>query len=200
MDGRGSKIPTLSRRTPAQGGRRSRVLLNNNGKRSGKHFIDRRTHKLWRKFYAIIHWGLIDLDFKMLLLRMAQLVSVAFAGIILVSWVNEIYDLPYLLGMAERTPLNCYEASLETLWALFVLFLVLVSTRALLKKIRYLEGFLPVCSFCKKIRIEDDSWVPIERYLQEHSDVKMTHSLCPPCAKKHYGYVEDESGTAGGTG
>ena len=133
-------------------------MLNNNRKRSSKHFIDRRKHKLLRKLYVLIHWGLIDLDFKTLLRRMAQLVSVAFSGIILASWVNEIYDLPYLLGVAEQTPRNLHEASIETLWALFVLFLVLVSTRALLKKIRYLEGFLPVCSFCKKIRIEDNSW------------------------------------------
>jgi hypothetical protein len=143
--------------------------------------------------YALLHWGLIDLDFKMLLRRVAQLVTVAFAGIIFVSWVNEIYDLPYLLHLGEASAPNYFESAIETLWALFVLFLVLVSTRALLKKIRYLEGFLPVCSFCKKIRVEDQTWVSIEAYLRERSDVKMTHSLCPPCAKKHYDYVEDES-------
>jgi hypothetical protein len=154
---------------------------------------DRRTNPFMRRVYALLHWGLIDLDFKMLLRRVAQLVTVAFAGIILVSWVNEIYDLPYLLRLGDASAPNYFEAAIETLWALFVLFLVLVSTRALLKKIRYLEGFLPVCSFCKKIRVEDQTWVSIERYLSERSDVKMTHSLCPPCAKEHYDYVDDDS-------
>ena len=154
-------------------------------------FMDRRKRKLLRRFYALLHWGLIDLDFQTLLKRMAQLVATAFSGIILVSWVNEIYDLPYLLGLADPTPANLYEASIETLWCLFVLFLVLVSTRALLKQIRYLEGFLPVCSFCKKIRNDKGEWIELEEFMHQRTNVKMTHSLCPPCAKEHYGY-EDE--------
>ncbi len=43
----------------------------------------------------------------------------------------------------------------------------------------------------KSIRV-DDEWVAIEHYLQERSDVQMTHSLCPPCAKKHYDYDKED--------
>jgi hypothetical protein len=164
-------------------------------------FIDRRRSKLLRSLYALLHWGLIDLDLRMLIRRVAQLMTVAFSGIILVSWVNEIYDLPYLMRLSGPSEPSYYSASIETLWAFFVLLLVLVGTRALLKQIRYLEGFLPVCSFCKMIRLDDGIWVPVERYLQERSAVKMTHSLCPGCAKKHYGYGEDVGeGSQGGFG
>ena len=154
-------------------------------------FVNRRTHLLLRRLYAVLHVGLIDLDFRTRVKRIMQLETVAFAGIVLVSWANEVYDLPYLLyGTAPRLP-NYYAASLETTWALFVLFLVLVITKSFLKQIRYLEGFLPVCSYCKSIRV-DDRWVPLEEYLHEHTDVRMTHSLCPPCAKRYYDYDEEE--------
>jgi len=157
----------------------------------GMFLTDRRRYLWLRRLYAIIHWGLIDLDFNTLLRRMAQLVATAFAGIILVTWVNEIYDLPYLMGLSDPSPVNYYEAAIETFWALFVLFLVLVSTRALLKQIRYLEGFLPVCSFCKKIRNDEGQWIELEQFMHEQTRVQMTHSLCPPCAMEHYGYEEE---------
>jgi hypothetical protein len=159
----------------------------------GEPFIERRRRPWLRKLYAIIHAGLIDLDFKTLVKRISQLMMCAFAGVIAVSWINEVWDVPYLVYGAAPTPANFTECWIETGWALFMMLLVLAGTKALLKQIRYLEGFLPVCSFCKKIRVEQ-KWVPIEHYLHEHSRVKMTHSLCPICAKEHYGYVEEEEG------
>jgi hypothetical protein len=159
----------------------------------GSAFINRRRHPWLRRTYAILHAGLIDLDFKTLVKRITQLIVIAFVGVVAFSWINEIYDLPYLVYQAPPTPVNYFEAWMETGWAMFVMLLVLSSTQALLKQIRYMEGFLPVCSFCKKIRVEHD-WVPIEHYLHEHSRVKMTHSLCPVCAKEHYGYVEGGAG------
>ncbi len=123
--------------------------------------------------------------------RITQLVVIAFIGVISFSWINEVWDLPYLVYNAPSSAPNYFEAWMETGWALFVMLLVLSSTQALLKQIRYMEGFLPVCSFCKKIRVDQD-WVPIEHYLHEHSRVRMTHSLCPLCAKEHYGYIEGE--------
>lgn len=159
--------------------------------RAGSPFIDRRKSRFIRRLYAALHIGLIDLDFRTLVKRILQLEIVAIGGIILASWANELYDLPNLLYGAPPSRPNVYECWMETAWALAVMFFVLVITRALLKQIRYLEGFLPVCSFCKNIRV-DDYWVPIEAYLQERADVRMTHSLCPPCAKQHYGYDDEE--------
>jgi len=156
----------------------------------GMVYADRRKHPLVRQLYAALHWGLIDLDFATMLHRIAVLLTLAFAGVIVVTWANEVYDLPYRLGLSDATPVNYAEAATETLWALIVLLLVLVSTRALLKQIRYLEGFLPVCSYCKKIRDAGGSWIELETFMQRRAHVTMTHSLCPACAKQHYGYEE----------
>jgi hypothetical protein len=59
--------------------------------------------------------------------------------------------------------------------------------QSLLKEVRLLRGLLPICSFCKRIRNQDNNWEPLEKYMTEHSEATFTHSFCPECAKKHYG-------------
>ena len=49
-----------------------------------------------------------------------------------------------------------------------------------------LRSFLPICANCKKIREEDDSWIPIEEYIRDHSETEFSHGICPECAKKLY--------------
>jgi hypothetical protein len=55
------------------------------------------------------------------------------------------------------------------------------------REIRVLQGLLPVCGFCKKIRTEDQKWQPIEAYITERSEASFTHTFCPECGKQHYG-------------
>jgi DNA-binding response OmpR family regulator len=63
---------------------------------------------------------------------------------------------------------------------------LIIELKDALAKIRTLSGLLPICSICKKIRDDKGYWNQIEAYIQEHSDAEFTHSICPPCAKKHY--------------
>jgi hypothetical protein len=49
-----------------------------------------------------------------------------------------------------------------------------------------LEGILPICSFCKKIRTVDGRWEQLESYISAHSEAQFSHGLCEPCARKHY--------------
>ena len=64
-----------------------------------------------------------------------------------------------------------------------------------LSHIKNLEGILPICSNCKKIRLEEtdakkqDSWVEIESYIMEKTEAKFSHGICPECMKKLYGDV-----------
>ena len=69
---------------------------------------------------------------------------------------------------------------------------------ASLSHIRTLEGLLPICSRCKKIRNEDtdewdqSSWVTVESFIQDKTDARFTHGLCPECLKTLYPeYVDD---------
>ena len=47
-----------------------------------------------------------------------------------------------------------------------------------------LSGLLPICSSCKKVRDDEGSWKTIEVYLREHSNLNLTHGLCPECVER----------------
>jgi hypothetical protein len=55
-----------------------------------------------------------------------------------------------------------------------------------LNHVQRLQGLLPICMYCHKIRTDEQSWQRIELYISEHSEVTFTHGLCPDCAQKHY--------------
>jgi len=65
-----------------------------------------------------------------------------------------------------------------------------------LQRIRTLEGLVPICANCKKIRaeggnpFEQSSWTSVERYISDRTDAEFTHGLCPECAKILYPGVE----------
>lgn len=55
-----------------------------------------------------------------------------------------------------------------------------------LAEIKILENFLPICSYCKKIKDEKGHWNQIESYITEHSGTEFTHGICPDCVEKVY--------------
>jgi len=57
---------------------------------------------------------------------------------------------------------------------------------AALGRVRTLEGLLPICAGCKKIRDDAGNWNQIECYISEHSDAQFSHSVCPDCARRLY--------------
>jgi hypothetical protein len=60
-------------------------------------------------------------------------------------------------------------------------------------EVKRLEGLLPICSYCKKIRNERNEWQKIETYISKNSQADFTHSICPDCAHTHFGAYLDES-------
>lgn len=53
-------------------------------------------------------------------------------------------------------------------------------------ELKTLRGLLPICSWCKSIRDDQGYWSRIETYIVNHSDVTLTHGLCPDCALKYF--------------
>jgi|GEM_PF-3276577 len=57
---------------------------------------------------------------------------------------------------------------------------------ASLEKVKQLEGFLPICSNCKKIRDGWGNWRRFEGYIENHSEAEFTYGICPDCSKLLY--------------
>ena len=61
-----------------------------------------------------------------------------------------------------------------------------------LDHIETLQGIIPICSHCHKIRNDQESWERIDYYIEQHSKAKFSHSVCPECLDKYYPEVPDE--------
>ena len=53
-----------------------------------------------------------------------------------------------------------------------------------LSLVKKLEGVIPICGICKKIRDDKESWQQLEQYISEHSEALFSHGLCPECYEK----------------
>lgn len=49
--------------------------------------------------------------------------------------------------------------------------------------IQRLESFIPICSYCKKVRDDQNYWQRIENYINERTGSEFSHSVCPDCYK-----------------
>jgi hypothetical protein len=92
-------------------------------------------------------------------------------------------DLPYF----DKEHLVVGAVTAMVMTVLFgILSIYVANLRRALKEIKTLEGLLPICSACHKIRSTDDQWHFLEKYITERTEATFTHGLCPDCAKKLY--------------
>jgi len=63
-----------------------------------------------------------------------------------------------------------------------------------LSDIKKLQGIIPICSSCKKIRNEEGVWTDLEAYICEHTTAEFSHGICAECAKKLYPSYRDKKG------
>jgi hypothetical protein len=130
-----------------------------------------------------------DFDMKSKTLRM---LTFSQAGIVLLFLCltvgNEIVDIPhYVFGDAPTS----YSQRLGEIGIELSIFAIVMAIQiglfvVLYKRIRILEGFIPICANCKKIRNEKDQWEIMENYITKHSLSQFSHGICPECARELY--------------
>jgi len=89
----------------------------------------------------------------------------------------------------QSLSLAALNASIRVLALIFYAYLldrIAWQTRALEKKVRRLEGILPICSSCKQIRNEKGEYEQIEKYITDRSEALFSHGICQECSKKLY--------------
>lgn len=75
---------------------------------------------------------------------------------------------------------------------------LIAQQRELLADIKKLNGLLPICAHCKKIRDDRGYWHEVEKYIQSHTTTTFTHGICPQCAKELYPENGKEEGENSG--
>lgn len=53
-----------------------------------------------------------------------------------------------------------------------------------ISSVKTLQGLLPICCYCKKIRDDGNYWHRVESYIAGHANVRFSHGICPDCSDK----------------
>lgn len=104
---------------------------------------------------------------------------------------NEIIDIPYYVFGDAPTLYSqrLGEIVIEVSIFITVMAIQIVLFTVLYKRIRILEGFIPICANCKKIRNEENQWEQMEKYIEQHSLSEFSHSICPDCVRELYPHL-----------
>jgi len=108
--------------------------------------------------------------------------GMGFGAILLVSWLNELGSMTRRIhGRAPE--IQWQDAIVETIITISIALPVLWMTYRMSRRLFYLEDFLRICSWCKRIG-RDGHWVTLEEFIHIRGDVKTTHGICPDCHHK----------------
>jgi DNA-binding NtrC family response regulator len=58
---------------------------------------------------------------------------------------------------------------------------LIVELQAALGEVKRLSGRVPICSRCKRIRDDAGSWQEVENFIQQRSEARFSHAICPDC-------------------
>ncbi|MBU4261057.1 MAG: hypothetical protein KKC76_04150 [Proteobacteria bacterium] len=111
----------------------------------------------------------------------------AYAITILLPLARVLFHFPWL--KMETMPVSVLNSLIRIIvLAIFAYLLdkMASQTRELRKKVKVLEGILPICASCKRIRNEKGEYEQMEKYVIEHSEASFSHGICNECAKKLY--------------
>lgn len=106
--------------------------------------------------------------------------AIGFSTLIVASWVAELVGVPHLF-FSEMNAINWLRPVAKTLTIVGVWVPVHLATRALLARLRYLEDFMLVCGWCRKVG-HDGEWMSLDQYFQSAHADHTSHGICPECS------------------
>ena len=123
------------------------------------------------------------------LTRIVLYQNLGFLGILAICYLDDLLKLP--AGVFSEHPFAFVfsRSMLDILLVLAVWFLVSSSTRRILDRIRYLEKFMRVCAWCRRINFKGE-WMPLEEFMRQGFDTPTTHGICTECLHKQQAAIE----------
>lgn len=77
------------------------------------------------------------------------------------------------------------------LLSILIAFIATSRLQKAFDEIQTLQGIIPICSYCKKIRDDEDAWKSVEAYITSHSEAQLSHGICPDCFKVNFDDSEE---------
>lgn len=112
--------------------------------------------------------------------EIVRYIIIGYGVILALIWFDDVAHLPLMIFGAESIK-GWHEALVDSVIVVGVGIPVIVSVRRLVKRLRYLEDFVRVCAWCRKVHY-NDRWVSTEDYFNQAMKIQSSHSICPACA------------------
>jgi len=109
--------------------------------------------------------------------------NLGFLGVVLLCVFEELVRLPSVLYSEHPFSFLFRRSSMEIAVTLAVWFLVNTSTRRILEHLHYLEKFLRVCAWCRRINYQGE-WMRLEEFMRQGFDTPTTHGICAECLQQ----------------
>ena len=115
--------------------------------------------------------------------------NLGFLAIILLCFLDELIKLPSLIFTGHSMDFLFSQTALDMLLILAVWFLVSTSTRRILERVHYLEKFMRVCAWCRRINYQGE-WMRLEEFMRQGFDTPTTHGICVECLQQQRAAAE----------
>ncbi len=117
------------------------------------------------------------------LTRIVLYQNLGFLAILTICYLDDLLKLPTLIFSDHPFAFLFQQSTLSILLVLAVWLLVSTSTRRILERIHYLEKFMRVCAWCRRIHFKGQ-WMRLEDFMQQGFDTPTTHGICAECREK----------------
>ena len=104
-------------------------------------------------------------------------------------FLDDLLKLPSLIFTDHSFEFLYRRTTLEMLLFFAVWFLVSRSTRRIMDRISYLEKFMRVCSWCRRINYHGE-WMRLEEFMRQGFDTPTTHGICAECLEQQQAAIE----------
>jgi len=106
---------------------------------------------------------------------------------VILPLVRVLFHFPWKETYAlTLTLLNSPVTMLSLLFYGYLIRRTSIQTEKLESKLKILEGILPICASCKRIRNAKGEYEQVEQYITDRSEAQFSHTICPACAQRLY--------------
>jgi hypothetical protein len=109
--------------------------------------------------------------------------SIGFLIVVVLTWSDAIFDLAHvILGLPHRdTDIN--RTALVTVVLILLWMFSAYKIYLVVSRLSYLESFLHVCAWCRKIE-NNDQWLSLEAHFTQKTGGRVSHGICPECSTR----------------
>jgi hypothetical protein len=123
--------------------------------------------------------------------------GVGFLIMVVLTWSDAIFDLAHeILGLPHRE-VDINRTSITTVVIVLLWMFSAYKIYLVVSRLSYLESFLHVCAWCRRIE-HDAQWLSLEAHFTQKTGGKVSHGICPDCAKKVTRRVREGAASTGG--